>query len=105
VTQEQCQQLLALLKPHDIPASSPTLASSAAPPQDHIFSNLAGNIRTFTHASCPLDKRYSVFSCTSFLQIYQIHHTWIIDTGATDHMISLICHIVYFHYCYCFSKS
>jgi len=33
VTQEQCQQLLALLKPHDIPASSPTLASSSAPLQ------------------------------------------------------------------------
>jgi hypothetical protein len=84
VTQEQCQQLLALLKPYDMSTNSSIQASSSAPPQDHIFSNMAGNIQTFTNASCPFDKRYSVFSCTSFLQI---HHTWIIDTGATDHMI------------------
>jgi hypothetical protein len=51
---------------------------------------MVGNIQTFTHASCPLDKRYSVYSCTSFLQIHQICHTWIIDTGATDHMISSV---------------
>jgi hypothetical protein len=90
VTQEQCQQLLALLKPHDVSANSSTQASSSAPPQDHISSNMIGNIQTFTHASCPLEKRYSVFSCTSFLQIHQIRHTWIIDTGATDHMISFV---------------
>jgi len=56
-TQEQCQQLLALLKLHDVSTNPSTQASSSAPPEDHIFSNMTGNIQTFTHASCPLDKR------------------------------------------------
>jgi hypothetical protein len=51
---------------------------------------MAGNIQTFTHASCPLDKRFLVFSCNYFIQIHQIRHTWIIDTEATDHMISSV---------------
>jgi hypothetical protein len=83
--------LLALLKPHDISSSTsaPAGASSStvAPPQDHIFSNMADNLNTTSYTSFPLDKKYSVFSCSAHVKLQSFRHTWIIDTGATDHMV------------------
>jgi len=94
ITQDQCQQLLALLKPHEISSSTASPASTstanAAPSQDHIFSNMAGNLKTFSYTYFPLDKKYSVFSCNSQVQIQSFRHTWIIDIGATDHMVSSV---------------
>jgi hypothetical protein len=48
---------------------------------------MAGNLNTTSYTSFPLDKKYSVFSCSVHVKLQSFRHTWIIDTGATDHMV------------------
>jgi hypothetical protein len=86
ITAEQCQQLLALLKPpgNVIQANAIQASVNQATTQDHIFSKMSGD---------HLPSQYSVFS--SQLLHTHIQHNfqqppWIIDTGATDHMICCV---------------
>lgn len=51
---------------------------------------MAGNLNTFSYTSFPLDNKYSMFSCSAQVKIYSFLHTWIIDIGATDHMVCSI---------------
>jgi hypothetical protein len=51
---------------------------------------MASNLKPITHASFPLEKKYYVFSCNSHVKIQTFRHIWIIDTKATDHMISSV---------------
>jgi len=89
-TAEQCHQLLALIKPqansHHASANQvgilPTPTNS-----DHLFSNMTGN---FSFHSI-LHPKHSVFH--SRFKISNFPHNpkdspWIIDTGATDHMVN-----------------
>jgi len=89
-TAEQCHQLLALIKPqansHHASANQvgilPTPTNS-----DHFFSNMTGN---FSFHSI-LHPKHSVFH--SRFKISNFPHNpkdspWIIDTGATDHMVN-----------------
>jgi hypothetical protein len=66
--------------------------------QDHMFSNMAGNLSSPYCSS--LNQQYSVFSPSHLhSQIHIQKFVWIIDTGATDHMISAISFFNYFNYC------
>jgi hypothetical protein len=118
ISQEQIQQLLALIKQ----STSNSVAEVSSPSthqvvnsQDHLFSNMGGNgshsipfsfasflsklkhsmvnsVISSASVSVSLDMKHSMFS-TSHLppHISSINlHSWIIDTGATDHMISTV---------------
>jgi hypothetical protein len=88
-TYEQYEKLISLINPksgEDIP-SVHTVAS-----QDPLFADMAG--RKITHFdSMSLDSKHSVFSTSSSVN-YVSHikstNLWIIDTGATDHMVCSI---------------
>jgi hypothetical protein len=67
---------------------------SSASPQDQLISHMAGKISVTFHVSS-LDTKHSVFASSSSLfqktsLTNSIHAPWIIDTGATDHMICTI---------------
>ncbi|XP_062149799.1 uncharacterized protein LOC133858355 [Alnus glutinosa] len=118
ISQEQIQQLLALIKQstsNSVAEVSSPSAHQVVNSQDHLFSNMGGNgshsipfsfasflsklkhsmvnsVISSASVSVSLDMKHSVFS-TSHLppHISSINlHSWIIDTGATDHMISTV---------------
>jgi len=91
ITSEQCQQLLALIKskcPDDASGSGPVTAFDN---QYHLFSEMAGNSHhSFCFQSSVLGDKHSVFSSASNFQMAiknSVNYPWIIDTGATDHMV------------------
>jgi hypothetical protein len=101
ITQDQCQQLLALLKNHnsDNQASVHQVATTSAN-QDQLFSNMSGKFNIPSSVFNPIASvpnfSHSVFSAT-FIHSFQVasNHDldpspWIIDTGATDHMIGSV---------------
>jgi hypothetical protein len=60
--------------------------------QDHMFSNMAGNLLP-TYSPCfPLNSQHSIFSASQTHNLHNSCHNgvWIIDIGATDHMVSSI---------------
>jgi hypothetical protein len=85
-TQDQCQKLMALITPDSdiIP-----LANQVGHSQK-LIANMSGN-SIFTPVSTP-SFLHSVFSSVStFQKASQLNnHPWILDTGATDHMICSI---------------
>jgi hypothetical protein len=97
ITQAQCQQLLALLSSQASlnavpppqtppPASSQSEASSSTPHQVATASSqfLSG----IYHSSFPnFIPRHSVFSVQPSHRPFLSQNEWIIDTGATDHMV------------------
>jgi hypothetical protein len=67
---------------------------SSTSSQEQLISHMAGSI-SITSQLSSIDKSHSVFaSSTSLLQqtsfTNSIHAPWIIDTGATDHMICIV---------------
>jgi transposase InsO family protein len=90
ITSEQCQQLLSLLRskcPDDASSAQITTTDN----QDHLFSEMAGNSLCF-QSSTSRDK-HSVFSSDSLFQSAiknSVKYPWIIDTGATDHIVCSI---------------
>jgi hypothetical protein len=92
ITLDQCRQLLDLIKPqvndnHDLSCANQVGTVSLT--QDHLFSNMAGNLSS-PYCSY-LNQQYSVFSPSHLhSQIHIQNSVWIIDTGATDHMVSSI---------------
>ncbi|XP_059434757.1 uncharacterized protein LOC132167750 [Corylus avellana] len=102
ITYEQCQQLMDMFKPpipelessvHQVPLSSQI---SADPIQGDTSTNLTGASNfSITYPLSLLDTKHSVFaSSTSLTQQNSLTNSvkapWIIDTGATDHMICSI---------------
>jgi hypothetical protein len=89
ITPEQCQQLLALIKPISSESSAHQVGTS--PHQDHLFSTMKGIlIPSLRHC---LNNKHSVFYSSQTFHIASTHspkHSWIIDTGATDHMMGSI---------------
>jgi hypothetical protein len=86
ITQEQCQQLLALLKPPSSDSSPAVHQVGTSNHHDHLFSKVTSNFFS-PH------KQHSVFYSSSiFLAAFTFphKHPWIIDTGATNHMVSSI---------------
>jgi hypothetical protein len=91
ITNEQYEQLVSMLKqqpPTEVSGSVNNVIT-----QDHLF-DMAGN-HSFSSTYFSLDIKHSVFcSSTSFDVASKISpkNPWIIDTGATDHMVcSLSC--------------
>jgi hypothetical protein len=102
ITSEQCQQMLTLLRskcPNDIfvhPFAHAFAVTSVAltENQDHLLSEMAGNAH---HSLClqssTLGYKHYVFSSNHLFRMTlknSVDHPWIIDTGATDHMVYLI---------------
>jgi len=89
ITTEQCHQLLALLKPVSSDSSAHQVGTS--PHQDHLFSKLTGKlIPSLRHC---LSNKHSVFYFSHSFRIASTNtskHSWIIDTGATDHMVDYV---------------
>jgi hypothetical protein len=97
ITYEQCQQLMNMFKPASLEPSLTQSASvnkvSSASPQDQLISHMAGKISVTSHVS--LDTKHSVFASSSSLfqktsLTNSVDAHWIIDTGATDHMICTV---------------
>jgi hypothetical protein len=89
-TAEQCHQLLALIKPQaESSHASANQVGMLPTNQDHLFSKMTG-IFAFTSV---IHSKYSVFH-SQFIKTNQFHNPkdspWIIDTGATDHMVNSI---------------
>jgi len=95
-TPEQCQQLLAMLKP-------PSLDNAPSPSAHHVGLTTYSRDQLIPHMSgispsssinfhpLNLDPKFSIFSsCHSVSPASTISSKWIIDTGATDHMICSI---------------
>jgi hypothetical protein len=90
ITQEPCQ-LLALLKPPSSNSSPGAHQVCTSNHQDHLFSKVTGNF--FSSHKSLLNKQHFVFcSSSTFIAASNVphKHSWIIDTGATDHMVSSI---------------
>jgi len=111
ISQEQIQQLLALIKPSTSSTEASPSAHQVVNSQDHLFSNMGGNSIPFSSASflsklkhsmvhsvtfasisTSLDLKHYVFSTSHISSHIPSNnlHSWIIDTGATDHMISTV---------------
>jgi hypothetical protein len=93
ITQEQCQKLLSLINP-SAPASDTASAHQVCVSpanQDHLFSKMTGN--HFVNSVEFLNIKHFVFYSSHALKAasenFQ-HSSWIIDTGATDHMVNSI---------------
>jgi hypothetical protein len=94
LTSEQCQQLLTMLRskcPADLSPANSVIPDN----QDHLLSEMAGNITNQFSCfnSTNLGDKHSVFSSTSLFQTAvknAVRYPWIIDTGATDHMVCSI---------------
>jgi hypothetical protein len=84
ITLEQCHQLLALLKPQ-----AANQVGMMPTNQDHLFSKMSSDfsLNSIFHS------KHSVFH-SWFVQTNLVHNPkdspWIIDTGATDHMVNSI---------------
>jgi hypothetical protein len=98
ITYDQCQQLMNMFKPSSSETSSSNISAanqvSSTSSQEQLISHMAGSI-SITSLFSSIDKSHSVFaSSTSLLQqtsfTNSIHAPWIIDTGATDHMICTV---------------
>jgi hypothetical protein len=89
ITPEQCQQLLALLKPVSSESSANQVGISLH--QDHLFSKMQGNLLpSLRHC---LNNKHSVFYSSHSFKIASTNahrNSWIIETGATDHMVGSI---------------
>jgi hypothetical protein len=92
-TQSQFQQLMTFMQnnPAFTPSSSALQAGSISnTTSDRLIQSNAGNPFNFILSqSMNLNLQYSVFSSYHTSVLCQ-PHTWIIDTGATDHMINSI---------------
>jgi len=92
-TQSQFQQLMTFMQnnPSFTPSSSALQAGSISnTTSDRLIQSNAGNPLNFIHnQSMNLNPQYSVFSSYHTSVLCQ-PHTWIIDTGATNHMINSI---------------
>jgi hypothetical protein len=99
-TQAPCQQLLAMLSSQaSLNPSQPQMsnqmvcqsqdASSSTPPQaaSAISQFMPGNASTNFHTM----PKHSIFSVQNVNRTRFSHNTWILDTGATDHMIHSLC--------------
>jgi len=89
IIQEQIQQLFALIK-----SNNPDVVSSVnqvTVPSNRLVANMSGNLFTCS-ASLPNYSHHSVFSSISTFQVASrlVNQPWIIDTGATDHMVCSI---------------
>jgi len=89
-SQAQVQQMMAFM--HNMQASSSSSALQAGSlsntTSDRLIPSTEGN--PFAHCtSLYLNPKHSVFS-SCHTSIVSTPHTWIIDTGATDHMINSI---------------
>ena len=84
ITYEQCQQLLDMLKP--VTSEQESSANQVSSFQGE---NITDTGEFFNTSQSPIiDFTHSVFSSSLSLPHHQFHsNTWIIDTGATDHMI------------------
>jgi hypothetical protein len=89
ITSEQCKQLLALIQPKMTHSFANQTSSTST--HDHIFSNFAGN-HLSSYSVFPSCSQHSVFSASHIHIMNNPSHSnvWIIDTGATDHMVSSI---------------
>jgi hypothetical protein len=93
ITQEQCQKLLALINPSASASDTASAHQVCVSPanQDHLFSKMTGN--HFVNSVEFLNIKHSVFYSSHALKAasenFQ-HSSWIIDTGATDHMVNSI---------------
>lgn len=87
IIQEQIQQLFAILKPHSERVSS---VNQVGTPQTHLVPHMLGKILTSSNLS--QFPQHSIFSSIYSFQVASqlVNHPWIIDTGATDHMICSI---------------
>jgi len=87
IIQEQIQQLFAMIKPRTEGVSS---VNQVGPPQNHLVRHMSGKI--FTSVNHSQFSQHSVFSSISSFQVASqlVNHPWIIDTGATDHMVCSI---------------
>jgi hypothetical protein len=88
ITQEQCQQLLALIKCAFSDSSPAVHQVGSSPHQDHLFSKVTGNILSST-----LNKKHSVFYSSRTFHIASTcthKRPWLIDTSATDHMVNYL---------------
>ncbi|XP_057954676.1 uncharacterized protein LOC131148773 [Malania oleifera] len=79
-TQEQCTQLLALLQPS--PPSSSALGASTIP-------NGSSSLTSMHMTGMSLSASSSIFASNCFSSLSS-STPWIIDTGATDHMVSSV---------------
>jgi len=92
-TQEQCQKLLTLINPSASASDTVSAHQVCASPanQDHLFSKMTG---THVINSVPiLNTKHSVFYSSHTFKVASENvqkNSWIIDTGATDHMCNSI---------------
>ena len=97
LTSKQCQQILNLLrtKAVDDVSCAQTVSNDN---QDHLFSEMAGYN---SHSSCfqssintpTLEDKQTIFSSSSHFQLAvknAAKYPWIIDTGATDHIVCYV---------------
>jgi len=84
--QEQIQQLFAMIKTNNSDVVSSV--NQVGIPQNHLVPNMSGNLSTFS-ASFNNHSQHSVFYSISTFQVASrlVNQPWIIDTGATDHMV------------------
>jgi hypothetical protein len=82
ITAEQCQKLLEFLQTNRHHASANQVGSLPTN-QDHLFSNM-------TCIPFSLNVKHSVFHSSFIPYNPKLENPWIIDTGATDHMISCV---------------
>ncbi|KAF9686029.1 hypothetical protein SADUNF_Sadunf03G0115900 [Salix dunnii] len=91
ITYEQCQQLLNMLKPDNSEFDSSVNQVSSTMPGENIISEGDSLFTTRSSQSSILDLSHSVFASSFFLPLKSssnpVNTSWIIDTGATDHMI------------------
>jgi hypothetical protein len=84
IIQEQIQQLFAMLKPH---SEGVSLVNQVSSPQTHLVPHMSGKILTSSNLS-QFPQHFSFSSIYSFQVASQlVNHSWIIDTGTTDHMV------------------
>jgi hypothetical protein len=95
-TPEQCQQILAMLKPQITENANSHSANQVGinpDSRDQLFSNMTGIPKSslINLNSLSFDSKFSVFySCHMTSPVSSNPSKWIIDTGATDHIICSI---------------
>jgi len=89
ITYEQCQQLMNFFKNNNLEGCSQTPAVNqvSSSPHEQLISHMTGTV-SFDHKFSVFASSFSVFQKSSLTN--SIHAPWIIDTGATDHMICTI---------------
>jgi hypothetical protein len=93
-TRDQYHQLLALItSPSEISQPATNQVNVPNDHQDHIFSKMTGQYCSKFLSN--LDPKHSIFhpSCSfNIASGINVSKSWIIDTGATDHMVNSITH-------------